>query len=119
MWNALRKLPVFGTHFRRQVAIGPYVVDFACLRARLLIEIDGGQHNRDTNHRSDAERTKWLEREGYRVIRYWNNEVLENIDGVLDTINAVLYASPSSESPKSSHPTPALARPFPDAGFYS
>jgi very-short-patch-repair endonuclease len=108
IWQALRRLPLAGTHFRRQVAIGPYVADFACMRKMLIVEIDGGQHSADTHARKDAKRTEWLEREGYRVIRFWNNDVMQNLEGVLASLNEAL----------SSHPTPArdARRPSPSRG---
>jgi very-short-patch-repair endonuclease len=74
--------------FRRQVPIGRYVADFACHEARLIIEIDGGQHG----HASELEvaRTGFLQTEGYRILRFWNNEVLTNADGVYQTIAPAL-----------------------------
>jgi len=82
-----------GLKFKRQVPIGPYVADFACMGRKLLIEVDGGQH---AENQADAERMKWLEGRGFRVLRFWNNEVLRNTDGVLEVIsNAVLAARPS------------------------
>jgi len=73
-----------GLSFRRQHPIGRYIVDFVCLEKHLIIEIDGGQH--DIERDKDEVRTKWLVSEGYRVLRFWNNEVLTNLEGVLDTI---------------------------------
>ena len=69
-----------GFKFRRQVPIGSYVADFVCHDARLIAEIDGGQHDRSSIR--EAARTEFLQNEGYRVLRFWNNEVLENLDGV-------------------------------------
>ena len=93
LWRALKNVPIEGTHFRRQVSIGPYVADFACLAARLIIELDGGHHSRDDVARKDRVRQDWLEAEGYRVLRFWNAEVASNLDGVLDTIYAALHGS--------------------------
>lgn len=73
---------------RRQAPIGPYYVDFVCLEKKLILEIDGGQHA--VRQDFDAKRTRWLESEGYRVIRFWNNEVLGNLDGVLESIRRAL-----------------------------
>ena len=73
LWSKLRSRQVDGHKFRRQHPIGTYVVDFACVEADLLIEIDGGQHT-DT---VDAERTAWLESEGFKVLRLWNHDVLD------------------------------------------
>ena len=93
LWRVMKRIPVLETHFRRQVAIGPYVADFGCLSGRLLIEVDGPSHTEPGAPAHDAARTLWLETEGYRVIRFWNQEIYDNIDGVLDTIHAALYGS--------------------------
>src|SRR5438067_8513151 len=90
LWQALRQLPVQGSHFRRQVPIGPYIVDFACLAARLIIELDGGQHSRDDVAAQDRKRQLWLEAEGYRVLRFWNSDLGDNLEGVVETILAAL-----------------------------
>ena len=88
LWSLLRRKQLSGYRFRRQVPIGPYVVDFACLAAHLVIEVDGGQHALSVDR--DQRRTAWLESRGYKVVRFWNNDVLENPDGVLQTILRVL-----------------------------
>lgn len=98
LWQNLRRVPLLRTHFRRQTPIGPYVADFGCLRARLLIEVDGPSHTVDGAPERDLERTRWLEKEGYKVLRFWNQEVFDNVDGVLDTIYAALYGSLGTES---------------------
>jgi very-short-patch-repair endonuclease len=83
LWSALRDRRLRGYRFRRQHPIGDFVVDFACTRDRLIVEADSGQHaDNDGDHR----RTAWLEREGWRVLRFWNNDVLANKDGVVETI---------------------------------
>jgi len=87
----LRRRGPEGARFRRQVPLGRYIVDFLCLDARLVVEVDGGQHA--TEAERDAERTRWLESQGFRVLRVWNNEVLENLDGVADIIAAALRAT--------------------------
>src|ERR1700692_133971 len=76
LWYRLRDRQLAGRRFRRQVPIGSYIVDFACLSARLIIEIDGGQHNEEVNEVLDATRTVWLESRGYQVLRFWNSYVL-------------------------------------------
>ena len=114
LWKRLRTLHTAGTHFRRQVPIGPYVADFACLAARLVIELDGSQHNTDEHRVRDERRTLWLESEGFRVIRFWNNDLTRNMDGVLETVYAALYGSRDVElgplrhkRRRRSHPTPS------------
>jgi very-short-patch-repair endonuclease len=89
LWSALRSRRL-GAKFRRQHPIGCYVVDMACVELRLVIEADGGQH---TDSASDTVRTRYLERGGWRVLRFWNNDILENTDGVLEVIAAALRGS--------------------------
>ena len=87
LWRALREtLPHF--HWRKQVPFGRYIVDFCSHGARLIIEVDGGQHAEAQEF--DAARTLFLEREGYRVLRFWNNDILSNMRGVLDRIASEL-----------------------------
>jgi very-short-patch-repair endonuclease len=88
LWRALRELEPPAGRFRRQHRIGAYVVDFACTRAGVVIEVDGGQHSWRAD--ADAMRTAFLESRGYRVIRFWNNEVLDNLEGVVQRIQAAL-----------------------------
>jgi very-short-patch-repair endonuclease len=90
LWREVRRSPVLGTHFRRQVPIGSYVADFACMAARLVVEVDGSQHAEGPVAETDRVRTQWLESEGYRVLRFWNNEVTQNIEGVLESIHAAI-----------------------------
>jgi very-short-patch-repair endonuclease len=84
LWSRLRRKQLDGFRFRRQQRIGPYIVDFFCPDAKLIVEVDGGQHNADEE--KDEKRTRWLEARGYRVIRFWNNDVLSNTDGVVLTV---------------------------------
>ncbi len=84
-----------GYKFRRQVMIEPYIVDFACYEARLIIEADGGQHTEQAEY--DALRTKMLERRGYRVIRFWNNQILSELSEVLEQIERALFEIPSPQ----------------------
>ena len=91
-WHLRHRLPTPGTHFRRQVRISRYIVDFACHAKRLVVEVDGGQHGMRTV--ADEERTKVLEANGYRVLRYWNNDVLTNINGVLEDIFRAINDDP-------------------------
>jgi very-short-patch-repair endonuclease len=80
LWRVLRFRQVEGFRFRRQVPIGSFIADFVCHEARLIVEVDGGQH--DPASASEEGRTRYLESEGYHVLRFWNNEVLANPEGV-------------------------------------
>jgi very-short-patch-repair endonuclease len=104
LWRHLRNFEIQGSHFRRQVPIGPYIADFGCMAARLLIEVDGWRHGNERNLQRDARRTRWLEQEGFRVIRIWNNEIDKNISGVMERIYAEIYGSMSAESFPLKHP---------------
>ena len=84
LWNLLRNRQLTGYKFRRQALIGKYIVDFLCFERKLVVELDGGQHQERTTY--DSERTKILEARGYRVVRFWNSEVLEDADAVLQAI---------------------------------
>lgn len=86
LWQCLRNRQLAGAKFRRQVQIGNYIVDFLCPVARLIVELDGGQHRPE----DDAERTAFLEAQGFRLIRFWNNDVLCNLAGVLQVIEQEL-----------------------------
>ena len=86
LWAKIRSKQLNGAKFRRQQIIGPYIVDFVNFDSSLIVEVDGGQHGRDKMRNKDEERTKWLQQRGYYVIRFWDNEVLQNIDGVLEKI---------------------------------
>ena len=85
LWSRLRSNRL-GVHFRRQHRVGPYIVDFACLERKLIVEVDGGQHNEPDGLAHDARRTVFLNRDGYTVLRFWNNEVLGRTDDVVETI---------------------------------
>jgi len=88
LWSRLRDRQLNGAKFKRQFRIDRFVVDFFCFEARLVIELDGGQD--DALQAKDLERTEKIEALGYRVVRFWNNDVDENIEGVLQTIAAHL-----------------------------
>ena len=95
LWNILRNRQISGYRFRRQAPIGRYIVDFVCFENRLVIEVDGGQHLERAKY--DAGRTAWLESAGFRVIRFWNNQVLEETEAVRDAIwMAIQRQSPPS-----------------------
>jgi len=83
LWYFLRAHRFSGMKFKRQALIGRYIVDFVSFQRRLVVEVDGGQH---AESEDDLRRTRWLESQGFRILRFWNNEVLSNTGGVLDTI---------------------------------
>ncbi len=80
LWSLLRNRKLAGHKFRRQVPVGPYVADFLSFEARLIVEADGGQHAAAT---SDGQRDAWFAAQGYRILRFWNSDILANPDGVL------------------------------------
>jgi primosomal protein N' (replication factor Y) len=83
LWSVLRNRQLGNFKFRRQRPIGPFIADFVCMERQLIVEADGGQHNENQN---DQTRTAWLESNGWEVIRFWNNEILKNLDGVQQRI---------------------------------
>jgi very-short-patch-repair endonuclease len=87
LWRLLRDRRMLAWKFRRQVVVGPYIADFMCYEARLIVEADGGQHG---DNALDGVRTAWLEGQGFRVLRFWNNAILTNGDGVARSILAAL-----------------------------
>ena len=101
LWFRLRLRRLGDFRFRRQVPLRPFIVDFACIEEKLIIEVDGGLHSDAAGY--DARRTKWLNEHGWRVLRFWNNDVSENLDGVLERILQELEAAAAS-------PLPALPR---------
>ncbi|WP_248304706.1 endonuclease domain-containing protein [Breoghania sp. L-A4] len=86
LWNVLRAHRLGGIGFRRQMPVGRYIVDFAAPTHRLVIELDGSQHAEEANAARDGVRDAWFEAAGWRVIRFWNGEVMNNLDGVCETI---------------------------------
>ena len=103
IWNNLRNRSLEGVKFRRQQSFGPYIVDFIAAEKKLVIELDGGQHA--ANKVLDKDRDHYIESEGYRVLRFWNNEVLQNTEGVLERIRQeILKDTPSPR------PSPPLGR---------
>ena len=97
LWNHLRAKQIEGVKFRRQEPIDNYIVDFVCFENRLIIEVDGGQHAIEKE--KDFERGSYLKKNGFRILRFWNNEVFTNIDGVLDIIRVNCLKSPSPTPP--------------------
>ena len=86
LWQILRKRSIYNYKFRRQYPIGNYIVDFICHEKNLIIEVDGGQHNTVSEKYYDTERTKFLESKGFKVLRFWNNDIDNNIEGVYQLI---------------------------------
>jgi len=99
VWQMLRAHRTNGYKFRRQVPIGRYIADFVCHEARLIVEIDGGQH--DPRSHQEIDRNRFLRSQGYRILRFWNNEVLVNPDSVYEMIVNELAASPPPRPPLS------------------
>jgi very-short-patch-repair endonuclease len=103
LWQGLRMYPFNNIHFRRQHAIGPYIVDFCTPRQKIIIEVDGEQHLEQQEY--DVERTAFLNTKGYQVLRFWNDEVINHIDQVLEAISARMgkvenvQSEPKTESP--------------------
>ncbi len=96
LWRHLRAHRLNGEKFRRQQPIGPYVVDFVHFGARVIVEADGGQHN---DAPRDERRDEWLREQGFTVMRFWNNEIMSNLEGVLTTVMAAVAESPLSPIP--------------------
>jgi very-short-patch-repair endonuclease len=97
LWRRLRDRQIEGFKFRRQHPIGSYVVDFVNLEKKVIVEVDGGQH---ALAQDDKKRDEWLQMEGYTVLRFWNNQVFNNLEGVLEHIRNALLDSPTP------HPSP-------------
>ena len=100
VWNCLRAHRLNGASFRRQTPIGPYIADFVCHAAQLVIELDGGQHYDPAQQRRDAQRTAYFEARGFRVIRFSNLDVIANRSGILESILAALNSTPSPTLPR-------------------
>ncbi|MEO5573102.1 MAG: endonuclease domain-containing protein [Gammaproteobacteria bacterium] len=95
IWHHLRNRGLVNYKFKRQYEIGPYIVDFICLERQLIVEIDGGQHV--SSFEKDTQRTLYLQSQGFKVIRFWNDEVLKNTANVLDVIANTLLKYPSPQ----------------------
>ena len=109
LWHLLRGRELAGFKFRRQVPLGEYVADFVCLSERLIVELDGGQHLGRADH--DARRTAWLESQNFRVLRFWNNDVFEQKEAVLQTILFSLVTPHPNPLPQGERgQSPSLAR---------
>ena len=100
LWRRLRNRQLAGYKFRRQVPIGKYIVDFVCLERKVVIEVDGGQHQEHVSY--DTARTTWLESQGFQVLGFWNHEVLTDVEAVQEALLVALHGdfpSPTSPSP--------------------
>lgn len=98
LWSRLKRRQINGYKFRRQFAVGAYIADFICLEARLIIEVDGGQHAEQTE--KDKLRDKWLVSQNFHVLRFWNNEVLRETDAVVEAIMQALKSTPTPSFPR-------------------
>jgi len=99
LWYQLRNRRIEGTRFRRQQPIGPYIVDFVSFERRLVVEVDGGQRDEEVIAGRDEERTRWLNGKGYRVVRFWNSDILGNLEGVLESVAEALRGDSGTPSP--------------------
>ncbi|MDE2386008.1 MAG: endonuclease domain-containing protein, partial [Alphaproteobacteria bacterium] len=114
LWQQLRLLRAEGRHFRRQVSIGKYVADFACHYPKLVIELDGGQHSEAVAE--DSARTKILNQHGFKVLRFWNSDIAEGLEGVVDRIrHEIKLPTAFSYTPLELHSTPT-PNPSPQGG---
>ena len=103
LWRHLRNRELGGWKFKRQYPVGPFIVDFICVEKNVVIEVDGGQHAE--NEDQDIQRSAYLNKMGYRILRFWNNQVLEETESVLEAIFAILAAvKQNSPSPQPSPP---------------
>ena len=103
LWGKLRNRHFEGFRFRRQFVFGPYIVDFYCVKARLIVELDGGQHDILTNIAYDESRTRFLEEQNTRVLRFWNNDVFLKTEAILEVIYSHLIASTLTLNPSPAH----------------
>jgi very-short-patch-repair endonuclease len=104
LWWRPRGKQIGGHRFRRQVPLGQFIVDFACIKAQLIVEVDGSQH---LSSKDDEKRTAWLESRSFGVLRFWNNDVLQRTDEVLEAIRVELLRAPTVPPPR---PSPASGR---------
>jgi very-short-patch-repair endonuclease len=95
LWVKLRELKSLGYHFRRQAPVGPYIVDFISFRSRLVIEADGGQHGMPEGVRSDRIRDSFLRAQGFSILRFWNSDIDQNLNGVMESVVACVDSSAS------------------------
>jgi very-short-patch-repair endonuclease len=94
LWRHLKAKHLGGLKFRRQQPIGPYIADFVCFEKKIIVELDGGQHALPAGIQTDRRKDQWLEEEGYKVLRFWDNQVLTNVEAVLEVILAHCLSHP-------------------------
>jgi very-short-patch-repair endonuclease len=109
LWQLLRKRQIAGHRFRRQVAIGPFIADFACLERRVVIEVDGSSHEEPTRRQRDVQRDRWIAARRFRILRLEDGEVLENPEASLDRIREFLGILAPAEC-TTPHPNPPPSR---------
>ena len=97
LWSRLRGRQMVGLKFRRQHPVGKFILDFACIELKLAIEVDGGQHGELLT--TDRTRTEWLKQQGWKILRFWNNEVLQNTEDVLEQIHRTITVSLNINTP--------------------
>lgn len=112
IWQCLRDRRLHQCKFHRQHRVGPFYLDFVCLEIGLIVELDGSQYLEPVQQHADGLRTLYLEKMGYRVLRFWNDEVLRDTDSVLQEIARAI----EPPHPASGHPRPACGREWPEAG---
>jgi very-short-patch-repair endonuclease len=111
LWVRLRSLRAIGWHFRRQAPVGPHIVDFACLRQRLVVEVDGGQHAMQPHQRNDLVRSEFLKASGFRVLRFWNSDIDRNLEGAVETILSELSCLSELSGPHPDRLAPVASPP--------
>lgn len=97
LWQEIRRKQLAGQHFRRQLPIGPYVVDFACVKEKLIVEVDGVGHSSEKDIFKDEKRTAFLSNKGWRVLRFWNEEIYEDVGSVVEAISGHLSTATEAE----------------------
>ncbi|MDP3493939.1 MAG: endonuclease domain-containing protein [Hyphomonadaceae bacterium] len=113
LWTRLQRARLMGLHFRKQHPVGPYIADFACVKARLVVEVDGETHWREAERMRDARRTAFLEAEGWTILRVWNADVYSNEEGVVETIGRYAangIAGRGLPLPADVRPAPSVSR---------
>ena len=99
LWRRLRGRTFKGLKFRRQLPLGKYIVDFVCLEKRLIIELDGGQHNAEAQRQYDRVRDQWLRSQGFQILRYWNHEIFDEWESVAEAVWKAAQRDPSPPTP--------------------